>query len=88
MENKFSLFFLSPSQIAKRETNYIIANTLFIFIFKNFEITIYNTILYKTMRLQKYKKIVYLHRQVLHDQLLQTPPGWERSKGMWLSGAM
>ena len=34
------------------------------------------------------KKTIYLQRQVLHDQLLQTPPGWEHSKGMWLSGAM
>jgi hypothetical protein len=25
-----------------------------------------------------------LQRQVLHDQLLQNPPGWEHSKGMWL----
>jgi len=30
------------------------------------------------------KKIVYLRRQVLHDQLLQNPPGWEHSKGMRL----
>jgi len=41
-----------------------------------------------TKGLQKYNLFVYLQRQVLHDQLLQTPPGWERSKGMWLSGAM
>jgi len=49
---------------------------------------IYNVILMGTMDLQKYKKIVYLHRQVLHDQLLLTPPGWEHSKGKRLSGAM
>ncbi len=49
---------------------------------------IYNSNLYVQFRLRKYKKIVYLRRQVLHDQLLQNPPGWEHSKGMWLSGAM
>ena len=41
-----------------------------------------------TIELQKYKLIVYLQRQVLHDLLLQNPPGWERSKGPWLSDAM
>ena len=40
------------------------------------------------IELQKYKFIVYLQRQVLHDLLLQNPPGWERSKGPWLSDAM
>lgn len=45
---------------------------------------IYNCILYLTIALRKYKKIVYLQRQVLHDQLLLTPPGWEHSKGKWL----
>jgi len=59
-----------------------------IFHYKYFKAAIYNTNLYVQLRLQKYKKIVYLRRQVLHDQLLQTPPGWEHSKGMWLSGAM
>ena len=54
----------------------------------NFKAAIYNSNLYVVLGLQKYKKIVYLRRQVLHDQLLQTPPGWEHSKGMWLSGAM
>ena len=39
---------------------------------------------YARLLLRKYKKIVYLQRQVLHDQLLQNPPGWEHSKGMWL----
>jgi len=43
---------------------------------------------YLALRLRKYKKNVHLQRQVLHDQLLQTPPGWEHSKGTWLSGAM
>jgi hypothetical protein len=47
----------------------------------------YNTKVY-IIELQKYKLIVYLQRQVLHDLLLQNPPGWEHSKGPWLSDAM
>ncbi|MCW3076847.1 MAG: hypothetical protein JWO32_1456 [Bacteroidetes bacterium] len=36
----------------------------------------------------KLKLLLLLHGQVFHDQLLLNPPGWERSKGRWLSGAM
>ncbi len=31
--------------------------------------------------LQNLKKVVSLQWQVLHNQLLLNPPGWERSKG-------
>ncbi|KUJ62779.1 hypothetical protein AR687_05115 [Flavobacteriaceae bacterium CRH] len=66
----------------------MIVRKLYFFIVKNLNKPIYDDIFIATKLLQKYKKIVYLHRQVLHDQLLQTPPGWEHSKGTWLSGAM
>jgi len=28
------------------------------------------------------KRVVNLHGQVLHNQLPENPPGWERSKGI------
>lgn len=80
--------FLAPPQLVKITPNKMINKKLYFFMFLNFNIRIYNLILLVTMLLQKYKKVVYLQRQVLHDQLLQTPPGWEHSKGTWLSGAM